>query len=60
MPIKLTGETDMFLENRNLPNLNQEIENLSSPVSVIVKKVTKEIPDTDSFTDEFYKALRKI
>ena len=60
MPIKLTGETDMFLENRNLPNLNQEIENLSSPMSVIVKKVTKEIPDTDSFTDEFYKALRKI
>lgn len=60
MPIKLTGETDMFLENRNLPNLNQEIENLSSPMSVIVKKVTKEIPDTDSFTDKFYKALRKI
>ena len=54
-------ETDKFLENYNLPKLNQEeIENPNRPItSMEVKTVIKNLPTNkspgpDGFTDEFY------
>ena len=54
-------EMNKFLENYNLPKLNQEeIENPNRPItSMEVKTVIKNLPTNkspgpDGFTDEFY------
>ena len=57
---------DTFLEKYNLRKLNEKkAENLNTPITadeieaVIRKLPTHKSPGLDSFTGEFYKALRK-
>ena len=59
-------EMDKFLENYNLPKLNQEeTANLNRPITsseiktVIKNLSTKKSPGPDSFTGEFYQNLEK-
>ena len=59
-------EMSKFLEQYNLPNLNQEeIENLNRPItSMEIKTVIKNLPTnkspgTDDFTGEFYQKFRE-
>ena len=60
------GEMDTFLENYNLPKLNEEeAENLNRPITadkieaVIKKLPTHKNPGPDGFTGEFYKTFGK-
>ena len=57
---------DEFLENYNLPKLNQEeIENLNRPIrsienkTVIKNHLTDKSPGPDGFTGEFYQKFRE-
>ena len=57
-------EMDKFLENHNLPRLNQEeIENTNRPItSTEIETVTKNLPTNknpgpDGFTGKFYKTF---
>ena len=59
-------EMDKFLENYNLPKLNQEeIENLNRPITsteietVIRNLPANKSPGPDSFTAEFYQKFRE-
>ena len=59
-------EMDKFLENHNLPKLNQEeIENLNRPITskeietVIRNLPANKSPGPDSFTAEFYQNFRE-
>ena len=59
-------EMDKFLENYNLPKLNQEeTENLNRPITsseiktVIKNLSTKKSPGPDGFTGEFYQKFRE-
>ena len=55
---------DTFLEKYNLPKLNEEAENLNTPITademeaVIKKLPTHKSPGPDGFTGEFYKAFK--
>ena len=58
-------EMDKFLENYNLPKLNQEeLENLNKPITiteietVIRNLLTNKSPGPDGFTGEFYQNFR--
>ena len=60
------GEMDRFLENFNLPRLNQEeIEIINNPItSTEIEAVIKNLPENkspgpDEFTGEFYQTFRK-
>ena len=59
------GEMDTFLEKYNLPKLNEEAENLNRPITAdvieaVIKKLrTHKSSDRDSFTGEFYEALKE-
>ena len=60
------GEMDRFLENFNLPRLNQEeteiMNNLikSTEIEAAVKNLSKnKSPGPDGFTGEFYQTFRK-
>ena len=54
-----------FLENYNLPKLNEEAENLNRPITAeeieaIIKKLpTHKSPRPDGFTGEFYKDFKE-
>ena len=56
---------DTFLEKYNLPKLNEEAENLNRPITAdvieaVIKKLrTHKSSDRDSFTGEFYEALKE-
>ena len=59
-------EMDRFLENLNLPRLNQEeIEIMNNPImSIEIETVIKNLwknksPGSDGFTGEFYQTLEK-
>ena len=59
-------EMDKFLENHNLPRLNQEeIENINRPITsteietVIKNLPTNKSPGLDGFTGKFYQTLRE-
>ena len=59
-------EIDKFLENFNLPRLNQEeIENMKRPITsnkietVIKNLPTNKSPGQDGFTGEFYQTFRE-
>ena len=59
-------ETDKFLENYNLPTLNQEeIENPNKPstsmeIETVIKNLpTNKSPGPDGFTGEFYQKFRE-
>ena len=59
-------EMSKFLEQHNLPNLNQEeIENLNRPITsmeietVIKNLPTNKSPGPDDFTGEFYQKFRE-
>ena len=59
-------EMDKFLENHNLPKLNQEeIENLNRPItSMEIETVIRSLPANkspgpDGFTTEFYQKFRE-
>ena len=59
-------EMDRFLENFNLPRLNQEeIEIMNNPITsteieAVIKNLPKDkSPGTDGFTGEFYQTFRK-
>ena len=59
-------EMSKFLEQHNLPNLNQEeIENLNRPItSMEIKTVINNLPKNkspgpDAFTAEFYQKFRE-
>ena len=59
-------ETDEFLEQCNLPKLNQEeIEHLNRPITsmeikVLIKNLpTNKSPGPDGFTGEFYQKFRE-
>ena len=59
-------EMDKFLENCNLPKLNQEeIENLNRPITCMeIKTVIKNLPTNkspgpDGFIGEFYQQFEK-
>ena len=60
------GEMDTFLENYNLPKLNEEeAETLKRPIiadkieAVMKKLPTHKSPGPDGFTGEFYKAFKE-
>ena len=59
------GEMDIFVENYNLPKLNEETENLNRPITadeieaVIKKLPTQKSPGPDVFPGEFYKAFKE-
>ena len=68
MPKKFENldEMDKFLENYNLPKLNEEeLESLNRPITpdeietVIKNLLTHKSPGSDSFTGEFYKAFKE-
>ena len=56
---------DTFLEKYNLPNLNEEAENLTRPITVdeleaVIKKLpTHKIPGPNGFIGEFYKTFKE-
>ena len=58
-------EMHKFLENYNLPKLNQEeIENPNRPITSMEIKTGKNLltnksPGPDGFTDEFYQKFRE-
>ena len=59
-------EMDTFLEQYNLPKLNEEEEeNLNKPITadeteaVIKQLLTHKSPGPESFTGEFYKAFKE-
>ena len=59
-------EMDQFLENHNLPRLNQEeLENMNRPITsnetetVIKNLPTNKSPGLDGFTGKFYQTLRQ-
>ena len=59
-------EMDKFLENYNLPKLNQEeTENMNRPTTssetetVIINLPTNKSPRPDGFTGEFYQTFRE-
>ena len=59
-------ETDKFLENHNLPRLNQEeIENINRPITsteieTMIKNLpTNTCPGPEGFTGEFYQTFRE-
>ena len=59
-------EMDTFLENHNLPRLNQEeTENINRPITsteietVIKNFPTNKSPGPDGFTGEFYQKFRE-
>ena len=60
-------EMDKFLENHNLPRLNQEeIENINRPITrTEIETVIKNLPTNkslgpDGFTGEFYQTFREV
>ena len=59
-------EMDQFLENHNLPRLNQEeLENMNRPITsnetetVIKNLPTNKSPGPDGFTGKFYQTFRE-
>ena len=59
-------EIDKFVENHNLPSLNQEeIENINRPITstefeTVIKNLPKnKSPGPDGFTGEFYQTFRE-
>ena len=49
-----------FLERYNLLRLNQEeIKNMNTPITSILKLPTNKSPGTYSFTGEFYQTFRE-
>ena len=56
---------DKFLDQYNLPKLNEEAESLNrsitaADIEVVMKKLpTHKIPGLDSFTGEFYKGFKE-
>ena len=64
--LKTIDDMEKFLEKYNLPTLNEEeAENLNRPITpdeigtVIRKLPTHRSPGPDSFTGEFYEALKE-
>ena len=56
---------DTFIEKCNLPKLNEEAENLNTPITakeieaVIKKLPTHKSPGPDGFTGEFHKSFKE-
>ena len=61
--LKTQGKWTHFQKKYNLPKLNEEAENLNSPITadeteaVIKKLPTHKSPGPDGFTGEFYRAF---